>query len=414
MIDIFSRETIGSGAHAMPGAAACPKFPALARARSLTPEQIADIVEASGLAGKGGAGFPAHSKLRLMQREAADRKYLVVNGSEHEPGSLKDLYLLERYPATVLEGALILAHAAGVSSVRIAVNETAHLAIASLVEGIASLAATGRLDAADSRTLIDVVPVPDSYIVGEETALLEFIEGRKPWPRRRPPYPIQSGLFGAPTLIQNVETVAHLPFIVCHGGDAYRSLGQNGAGVTLCTFGDEFANSGVQLLPLGITLREVIFTHGGGLRSGKSIKAVQPGGPSAGYLTASQFNAVFDAGSLAKAGSSLGCAAIRGFAEEADMVAVVSEIAEFFAKESCGQCPQCRMETQMLATILKQTRVGRGNQKLLNQIPVIVKLNVDKGICGLIKMPVAPVYSALKSFAQEFEARLPSPASAQN
>lgn len=407
MIDIFSRQAIGNGVHAAPGAAASHEYPALSRARSLSREQIADLVEDSGLAGKGGAGFPTHTKLRLMQRGAVDSRHLVINGSEHEPGSLKDLYLLERYSATVLEGVLILAYAAGVGSVRVAVVETADKAIASLTQGIASLIASGQLDHGGSTLSIDVVPVPESYIVGEETALLEFIEGRKPWPRERPPFPIQSGLFGAPTLVQNVETVAHLPYIVSHGADAYRSLGRNGAGATLCTFGDEFARSGVQLLPLGITLQEVVFVHGGGLRSGERVKAVQPGGPSAAYLTADQFDVVFDAASLAQAGSSLGCAAIRAFAEATDMVAVVSEVANFFARESCGQCPQCRMQTQMLAGILKQTSTGRGNQKLLNQIPTIVKLNVDKGICGLIRMPVAPVYSALKLFEREFEARMP-------
>jgi len=368
--------------------------------------ELTQLIEASGLAGKGGAAFPVHRKLKLMQQQPPGKRILVINGAEHEPGSLKDRFLLGRYPQTVIEGALIHSLASGASEVRIAVNLTNVSAIGALNREIERLTREGLIARGEHAVAVCVVPVPDTYIVGDESALLEFMEGREPKPRRRPPFPIEAGLFGQPTLVQNVETVAHLPYLVVHGSDAYRALGPDGKGPTLCTFGEEFERSGVQLVPLGISVRSLISEYGGGLRNGRPLKAVQPGGPSAGYLTQAQLDVPFDAESLAKVGSALGCAAIRGFSLEEDMVAAASEVADFFARESCGQCPQCRMETQMLSNILRQTIDGKGTDKLLRQIPLIVKANVSKGICGLIKMPVAPVLTALNSFPAEFAQRL--------
>lgn len=400
MIDIFSRAAVRQGAQLGSQATADESFPSLKHARGMSADDLLTLIERSGLTGKGGAVFPTYRKIDLLRRQVADRKYLVINGSEHEPGSLKDRYLLECHAASVLEGALILAHAAGVCAVLITINEGATAAISAAHAAIEDTAGAGNANAAVS---VKVVAVQDSYMVGEESALLEVLEGRAPLPRTKPPFPVEKGLNGYPTLIQNVETVAHLPFIIAHGADTYRALGVNGAGVTLCTFGAEFKNSGVRTIPLGISVRELIYGYGGGLKSGMEIKSVQPGGPSAGFLTASQFDTPFLNETLKLAGSALGCAAIRAYAQEDDMIAVVAEITEFFADNSCGQCPQCRMETQMLSTIMKQTLAGRGNPRLLKQIPVIIRANVGKGICGLIKMPVEPVLSALKNFGSEFD-----------
>lgn len=407
-MDIFSRDSLRQASCGAERSAAAGYF-ALARARRMGALELTELIEASGLAGKGGAAFPVHQKLKLMQQQPEGKRVLVVNGAEHEPGSLKDRYLLDEYPQTVIEGALIHAIASGAGEVRIAVNLTNACAIEALNREVKRLTEERLIASDENPVAVWIVPAPDSYIVGDESALLEFMEGREPKPRRRPPFPIESGLFGRPTLVQNVETVAHLPYLVVHGSDAYRTLGVNGKGVTLCTFGEEFERSGVQLVPLGGTVRSLIAEYGGGLRNGRALKAVQPGGPSAGYLTQAQLDVPFDAESLAQAGSALGCAAIRGFSFEEDMVAAASEVADLFAKESCGQCPQCRMETQMLSNILRQTMNGKGTDKLLRQIPLVVKANVGKGICGLIKMPVAPVLTALNSFPAEFADRLPAP-----
>lgn len=401
MINIFSRKAIRLGRAVTLLDAVGHDFSSVTSARGMPPQQLIEIIERSGLAGKGGAGFPTYRKIELMRRQVADQKYLVVNGSEHEPGSLKDRYLLENHPETVLEGALIVAHAAGVHEVLITIAEGATAAMASCRAAIESM--TACIGSEGAQVAVQLVLVPDSYMVGEESALLEVLEGRPPLPRKRPPFPIEVGLYGNPTLIQNVETVAHLPYIIAHGPDAYRSLGVDGAGVTLCTFGSEFENSGVRLVPMGISVREVVHGHGGGLRSGKTIKAVQPGGPSAGFLMASQFDTPFQGEALKRVGSALGCAAIRAYSDDDDMVVVVAGVMDFFAHSSCGQCPQCRMETQMLSTIMKQTLSGRGSQRLLKQVPVIINANVNKGICGLIKMPVAPMLSALENFGSEFD-----------
>ncbi|MDB6084408.1 MAG: NADH-ubiquinone oxidoreductase chain, partial [Gammaproteobacteria bacterium] len=189
-------------------------------------EEIVDIVERSGLTGKGGAGFPTHRKLRLMSAQAADKKYVVLNGSEHEPGSVKDRHLLEVYPHKVLEGALILALAVKASHVVVAINEVSAASTDTFCGALREAQADPDIDFAGIS--VQVRPVPDIYIVGEESALLEVLEGRKPQPRKKPPYPIQEGLYGFPTLIQNIETAAHLPFIMSAGADAYRALGIDG------------------------------------------------------------------------------------------------------------------------------------------------------------------------------------------
>src|SRR6201996_7026011 len=246
---------------------------------SMSPESIVDVVQAAGLLGKGGAGFPTHRKMRLMRAQPGPRKYLVLNGSEHEPGSLKDRHLLEHYPHTVLEGALILAFAVGASNVIVAVNVAAPACILQLKAALLAAADAG-IDFGG--IMVEVRAVPDTYIVGEETALLEVIEGRQALPRKKPPFPIEKGVYDAATLVQNIETAAHLPLVISGGAAAYRALGVNGKGVTLCTLGAEFNRPGVHEVPLGMPVREVLERVGGGLRNGLAIKASQPGGPPSG------------------------------------------------------------------------------------------------------------------------------------
>lgn len=399
MHDIFSRGVLGASDEM--------RLPALAVARKQSPVSLLSEIEQATLSGKGGAGYPTHRKLALMQRQPSGRRCLVVNGSEHEPGSLKDGYLLENYPETVIEGALIMAHAAGAVDVVFSFNEGAASPRGNLTAALESLAAAEWFSHDGAGLRVTMVAVPESYIVGEETALINALEGRPALPASRPPFPIQAGLGGAPTLVQNVETVAHLPYIVKFGAPAYRALGVGDGGVTLCTFGKEFVHSGVRLVPLGASLRAIVEQYGGGLRSGLEIKAVQPGGPSAGFLPTSAFDVKFDGPSLKVAGSALGCAAIRAFSDEDDLVSVVAEQMAFFAAASCGQCPACRMMTQMLSAITKQILAGRATHALLGQVPILIEKNVEKGICGFLKMPGPPMLSAMRHFPAEFERHLP-------
>ena len=305
------------------------------------PERLIDIVERSGLTGKGGAGYPTHRKMRLMCAQSAEKKFLVVNGSEHEPGSLKDRSLLEGQPHNVLEGALLSALAVGATDVIVAINETATAALKHFREALVEARGPSGIDFKGIR--VAVHPVPDIYIVGEETALLEVLEGKPALPRSKPPFPIQQGVFGLPTLVHNVETVAHLPFIAREGAEIYRALGRHGRGVTLCTFGPEFVCAGVHEIPLGTPLRDVLHDWGGGLRGGSRIKAIQPGGPSSGFLPASLLHLPLDAETLHSHGSALGCAVITAYSTDDCMVRELGRIMHFFAHGSCGQCPRCRV-----------------------------------------------------------------------
>lgn len=379
-------------------------YGAFNRALTLTSAQLLNLIEASRLEGKGGAGFPTDKKMRCVARSAASRKVLVVNGSEHEPGSQKDRFILQKFPHKVVEGALISAHAIGAGEIYFAVNCSALQARQSIEAHL--LSAAQRFPGGSLRTQTKVKPVPDAYIVGEETALLEVIEGREPLPREKPPYPIEAGIDGMPTLVQNVETIAHIPYIVERGAQAYREAGSHGKGLTFCTLGDEFVNAGVHEVSLGTPLDEILYDLGGGLATGEPIKAIQPGGPSSAFLLPSQFHLPFESKTLMQHGSSLGCAVIRAFSESDCMVEKVGQIMKFFAHGSCGQCPSCRMETQMLTNIVGQVHAGKGSWSLLSRVSSVVDFAKDGGKCSLIKMPIPAINSGLSLFKEEFSAHI--------
>jgi NADH:ubiquinone oxidoreductase subunit F (NADH-binding) len=383
---------------------AVPAYSTWSRVRgSMPPETVIDTIGDAGLVGKGGAGFPTHRKMRLLFDQPGKKKYVVLNGSEHEPGSVKDRYLLEQYPQTVLEGALILAYAVRASNVIVAINDTMTVCIEHF-EGALRAARDAAVDFAG--ITVEMRAVPDVYIVGEETALLEVLEGRQALPRKKPPYPIEKGIHGVPTLIQNIETAAHIPFILSAGPRAYRALGVNGKGVTLCTLGLEFKRPGVYEVPLGTPIRELLDGWGGGLQDGSPIKAIQPGGPSSGFLASGDFDLPLDAEVLKQHGAALGCAAIRAYSADTCMVAEISRIMHFFAHGSCGQCPRCRMETNMLDTVVRRVLTGGGNWQLLGQVDKLIELSKGEGRCSLIDMPVAPIKTGLTLFSDEFRAHI--------
>lgn len=375
--------------------------PALARVRRMPPEWLLNQVQAARLEGKGGARFPSHRKMQLHRLQEAPVKHLIVNGAEHEPGSSKDSWLLTHHPRAVVDGALCVAHEVGATDVHFAVNEInqdALDAIRTVVNGVQQT--TADLPA------IKVHVVPDLYVAGEETALIKALEGMPPMPAGRPPFPIQSGLHGAPTLVHNAETMAHVPYIVLAGANVYRSMGPASLGPTLCTFGEEFVHSGVRLVPQGISIQTLIDDFGGGLGSGRKIVAVQPGGPSSAFLNSMDFHCTFDAPSLKAVGSSLGCAAVRAYASVEEVIRDIKELADFFAASSCGQCPPCRMQTKMLSMIVGQLSVGKAGRKALDQIPLIAQANQGKGLCGLIQMPVSPIESLIRLFPDEVAERV--------
>jgi len=374
-------------------------------ARHKEPPEIVEAIVDSGLRGRGGAAFPAGRKWQLLDQNATRNRYLVVNGGEDEPGSFKDRYLMEYYPHLVLEGAYIAAFALDVRQVFLYVNETFDASHRSLKEAFEELATSGLLDGLEIK--LDLFSAPQDYVAGEDTAALEVLEGKPPIPRKKPPYPVESGYQGCPTLVHNVETLANVPFIVREGPENYRNIGTpDSPGTMLFYLNEEFEHPGVYELPLGTPLRYLVEVLGGGLKGGKKIKSILPGGPSTAFLPGELLDVGLEPKALVEAGSILGCGNVRLIPEEACMVEVTLEIAEFFARECCGKCPQCSMETNAFVTILKKIQAGEADPAMLEQIENVANFSRGKGDCGLIHMAAAPVLSAVQHFPADFEAHL--------
>jgi len=367
-------------------------YAALEQARRGAPEAVLEVVKASGLRGRGGAGFPAWQKWELARSQEAPRKHVVVNGGEHEPGSKKDRFLVARYPHRVLEGAALCAHATGASSIVLYLIEDMADAIAAAQEAIAEARAAALLEGLDVRVAL----APTTYVAGEETAALEVIEGRKAWPRKKPPYPGARGLYGEPTTIQNVETVAWVAGIVRHGEAWFQP------GAMLCTLDESFARPGLVEVPLGTTLRELVEGFGGGTRGGRPVKAILPALSSA-FLPASALDTPMTHEALRAAGSNLGCGSVSVIEEGACIVERAVSIATFFKAEQCGQCPPCRMETATIAAAFQKAAAGEPGD-VAAQVQKITAFTRGKGNCSLIEMAAAPALSALRLFPEDFAA----------
>jgi NADH-quinone oxidoreductase subunit F len=363
-------------------------YEALRIARGGLPEKVVAAVTEADLRGRGGAGFPAGRKWELARRAEGSPKYVVANGGEHEPGSRKDRFLLTHYPHRVLEGALLCAHATGASIVHLYLIEDMADAIASVREAIDEAAAQiGKVE-------VHVTLAPTTYVAGEETAALEVIEGKKAWPRKKPPYPGQAGLWGKPTTVNNVETLAYVPAIVRHGPDAWRP------GSMLFTLDDSFARPGIRELALGTTFRTLVDDVGGGTRGGRPVKAILPALSSA-FLSAAALDVPMTAEAVRAAGSNLGCGGVSLVEEGTCIVERTIAIAEFFMREQCGQCPPCRMETNTIAAVLAKVRAGEAGDYTA-QIEKVAAFTRGKGNCSLIEMAAAPVLSALRLFPEDF------------
>ena len=374
------------------------------------PSSVIQEIEAARLRGRGGAGFPAARKMALCAQAEGKHKYVVVNGGEDEPGSFKDRTLLEYIPHAVLEGALLAAYAVGAAQVFFYTNEGYSEARERIWEAIEEARMAGFIgdEILGTRVSIDVdtKAAPTPYVAGEDTAVLEVLEGREPKPRPKPPYPVTAGLFGQPTLVHNVETLANISPIILHGAKWYLGFGTGESpGTMLYSMNDEWARPGVYELPYGAREGELTGELAGGPKNGARLRAILHGGPSSAFLLPDPGRRLSPE-SLRAAGSSIGCGVTRGYAEGTCMMEAALEIASFFAKECCGQCPACRMETSNLATILDKVRQGQAPARILDQIPKLLDFNKGKGYCSLINMPGPPLLSALKLFPEDFEAHL--------
>lgn len=377
--------------------------------QNLTPDQVIEEVKKSNLRGLGGAGFPAGMKWGFVPKKSPLPKYLVANCDEAEPGTFKDRYIVTLDPHRLLEGMMITAYAVGAHKAFIYVRGEYVRPYERLKAAIEEAYAKGYLGPKifGKEYALDVVihRGAGAYICGEESALLESIEGKKGWPRLKPPFPAVVGLFGCPTVINNVETLAYVPTIIEWGAAWFASLGngKNGGMRIFCVSG-HVKKPGIYELPMGISLRSLIYDHAGGIRGDKKLKAVVPGGLSAPILTADEIDVAMDFDSLKAAGTMAGSAGVMVMDEDTDMVEALLVAARFFAHESCGQCSPCREGSGWMYKIVKRIYEGRGRAEDLDHLLSIAGNIVGTTICALGDAAAMPVLSYVKKFRSEFEA----------
>jgi NADH-quinone oxidoreductase subunit F len=382
----------------------------LARALQ-APDAVIGAIEQADLRGMGGAGFATHRKWTPVADAPAGDKYIVCNGNEDEPGTFKDRFLLEHTPHQVIEGALIAAVATRANHVVLYVNPHQPAALALLGQAVQQwqghplFAAIGqRVGGAVS---LRVVPSSGLYIGGEETAVIASVEGSFPFPRRKPPFPAQQGVHGAPTVVNNTETLAHVPGILRHGAAWYRGLGISGAaGTKLYSLSGDVLRPGLFELPMGTSLQSLVFEHGGGMLQGKEFKAVFTGGPSNTLLTKRDLDVALDFDSVRQRESRLGTGAMIVVSEGTSIVRKVAEYVSFFAQGSCGQCPPCKGGTFQLMRLLNRIDTGRGVRADMEALENLCRIARGSGRCGLIDGAVTVVESSVHQFRAEYEALL--------
>lgn len=389
-------------------------YQALRKALALEPAAVTEMVKASGLRGRGGAGFPTGLKWSFMPKQVVpDRPhYLICNADESEPGTFKDRLLLEEDPHLVIEGCLIAAYAIRARTAFLYIRGEYTLATKILEKASAEVYQAGLAgkNILGSGWSCDVIVHrgAGAYICGEETALMDSLEGGRGNPRLKPPFPAQCGLYNCPTTINNVETLSCVPFILERGPEWFRSIGpdERNTGPKLFALSGHVKNPGVYELPMGVTLEELLEKHGGGMvRPGKKLKALVPGGSSVPVLTAADCQGLrLDFDSVAKAGSMLGSAAVYAMDETTDMVKVAERTAHFYAHESCGQCTPCREGTGWLEKVIHRIRSGGGRMEDLDLLESF-SLNMMNGttICPLSDAAAMPIRSFLAKFRGEFE-----------
>jgi NADH:ubiquinone oxidoreductase subunit F (NADH-binding) len=368
-------------------------YEALARAKEMGADAVIDALETSGLQGRGGAGFPAHIKWRAVKNESAADKYVVCNADEAEPGTFKDREVMLRRPRLLLEGLAIAAFVTGAKSIYVYVRGE----FPEEWENLQRALDEGGLEAFDFQFVMG----HGAYICGEETALIESIEGRRGMPRLKPPYPTQKGLWGKPTLMNNVETLACVPDILLHGGPRFRELGRGEAGSKLYCLSGHVQRPGVYELPLGVTLDELIEIAGGYV--GTPL-AFSPGGASSGLLPMSNRDTPLDFKSLMKVGSMLGSAGVVVLNDTVDLAQVALWQAIFFEDESCGQCAPCRIGTRLVRQALERY-LDSGDPDTLKHLTDLAWEMDEGSICGLGMVAAQPAISAIQHFPQHFGPR---------
>ena len=375
------------------------------------PEGVIETIEKSGLRGRGGGGFPTGRKWRCTAANRGGKSYVVCNGDEGDPGAFMDRSIMEGDPHKLLEGMAIAAFAIGADEGYIYVRAEYPLAIERLKKAIKDAEERHFLGenimGSGFSFTIHIKEGAGAFVCGEETALIASIEGERGMPRPKPPFPANKGLFGRPTLINNVETLANVPVIMLNGADWFAQMGtETSKGTKTFALTGEVNNTGLIEVPMGTTLRQIIFDIGGGIRGGKKFKAVQIGGPSGGCLTEEHLDLPMDYDSLIKAGAMVGSGGLVVMAEDTCMVEVARFFMNFTKNESCGKCVPCREGTKNMLKILEKIVAGKGELSDLDLLEELAHTVKEGSLCGLGKTAPNPVLSTLKYFRDEYIAHI--------
>jgi bidirectional [NiFe] hydrogenase diaphorase subunit len=387
-------------------------YSALIKALSeMTPADVLREVTASGLRGRGGGGYPTGLKWSTVAKMPADQKYVICNADEGDPGAFMDRAILESDPHRVLEGMAIAAYAIGASKAYVYVRAEYPLAVERLQTAIRKAKRSGFLGnkIADTQFSLEVELRlgAGAFVCGEETALMASIEGLRGQPRPRPPYPAESGLWGCPTLINNVETFANIVPILREGGDWFASIGtERSKGTKVFALAGTITNTGLIEVPMGTSLRDIIEVIGGGIAGGKAFKAVQTGGPSGGCIPSEHLDIAVDYDSLKTLGTMMGSGGMIVMDETSSMVDVARYFMEFCMTESCGKCIPCRTGTQQMHTILDRLAKGQGTRDDLALLEQLCEVVQATSLCGLGQTAPNPVLSTMRYFRDEYEAKL--------
>ena len=376
----------------------------------MTPEEVCKEVTDSGLRGRGGAGFPTGKKWDLCRQNIAPQKYVVCNADEGDPGAFMDRSIIESNPHAIVEAMTICGYAVGASQGYIYVRAEYPLAgkrLSLAIEEAKKLGLLGENIFGSGFSFdLKIKYGAGAFVCGEETALLNSVEGKRGEPRQKPPYPAVSGLFGCPTNINNVETYANIPNIINNGAEWFIKIGEGSTGTKVFALSGKINNTGLVELPVGSTLRDLIFKNGGGIPNGKKFKAVQMGGPSGGCISEKDLDTKIDYESLKKLGSMMGSGGVIVMDEDTCMVDVAKFFLSFTCDESCGKCTPCRVGTKRILELLTKITDGKGEMEDLDKLRELCLYVKENSLCGLGQSAPNPVLSALDNFYDEFVAHI--------
>ena len=381
--------------------------------QNMTPEEVCDEILRSGLRGRGGAGFPTGMKWNFVRQEEADTKYVVVNGDEGDPGAYMDRTVMEDNPHQVLEGMIIAAYAVGASYGYFYIRGEYPIAVDRIRRAIRTARRNGILGKSvigtDFRFDAAVRIGAGAFVCGEETALIHSVEGKRGMPRMRPPYPSTSGLWGKPTVINNVETMANIPSIINGGADWYASIGtEKSKGTKVFALAGQLTNTGLIEVPMGITLREIVYDIGDDVPGDADFKAAQTGGPSGGCIPTEHLETPVDYENLDKLGSIMGSGGLVIIDSTTSMPEFARFFMDFCVDESCGKCVPCRVGTVQIRTLLDKIIDGQGDSEDLNKLEDLCHIVKTTSLCGLGQSAPNPVLSTLKFFREEYQALIPA------